>query len=67
MRWSVGSLGLPSRGVGLEVQGGGQTYGRYLIVPTAGVPVSFERRIVAVALADQVGAAFAADARTAAT
>jgi len=66
VRWSVGSLGLPSRGVGLEVQGGGQTYGRYLLTPTPGLPVSFERRIVAVALADQVGAAFAADARTAA-
>jgi hypothetical protein len=67
VRWSVDSLGLPSRGVGLEVQGGGQTYGRYLLVPTPSVPVSFERRIVAVALADQVGAAFAAHSRAAAT
>jgi hypothetical protein len=31
------------------------------------VPVSFERRIVAVALADQVGAAFAAHPKAAAT
>jgi hypothetical protein len=67
VRWRVENLGLPSRGVGLEVQGGGQTYGRYLLTPTAGLPVTFERRIVAVALADQVGAAFAADARAAAT
>jgi len=67
VRWRAGSLGLPSRGVGLEVQGGGQTYGRYLLLPTAGVPVSFERRIVAVALADQVGAAFAAHPEAAAT
>jgi hypothetical protein len=65
VRWRVGSLGLPSRGIGVEVQGGGQTYGRYLLLPTAGVAVSFERRIVAVALADQVGAAFAAHARAA--
>jgi K+-sensing histidine kinase KdpD len=67
VRWRVESLGLPSRGVGLEVQGGGQTYGRYLLLPTAGVAVSFERRIVAVALADQVGAGFAAHSRAAAT
>ena len=67
VRWRVGSLGLPSRGVELEVQGGGQTYGRFLLLPTAGVPVSFERRIVAVALADQVGAAFAAHPEEAAT
>ena len=67
VRWRVGSLGLPSRGVSLEVQGGGQMYGRYLLLPTAGVAVSFERRIVAVALADQVGAAFAAHAQAAAT
>jgi len=67
VRWRVSSLGLPSRGVGLEVQGGGQTYGRFLLLPTAGVPVSFARRIVAVALADQVGAAFASHPEAAAT
>jgi hypothetical protein len=67
VRWRVDSLGPPSRRVSLEVQGGGQTYGRHRPLPTAGVPVGFQRRIVAVALAGQVGAAFAARAQTAAT
>ena len=35
--------------------------GRYVLVPTPAVPVPFDRRVVAVALADQVAAAFAAD------
>jgi hypothetical protein len=30
-----------------------------VLTPSPGVPISFDRRIVAVALADQVGAAFA--------
>lgn len=62
--WGVHSMGLPSREVELRVEGQGHVYGRYLLVPTPGRPVSFERRLVAVALADQVGAALAAQSGT---
>jgi hypothetical protein len=57
--WPVDKMGFPGNEVQLIVQGQGLTFGRYLMARTAGEPVSFERRVVAVALADQVGAAFA--------
>jgi hypothetical protein len=57
--WPVDKMGFPGDEVQLVVQGTGRTFGRYLLARTPGEPVSFERRIVAVALADQVGAAFA--------
>jgi hypothetical protein len=59
MRWGVDHMGLPGKEVELLVQNQARTYGRYVLVPTPGRPVSFERRIVAVALADQAGAALA--------
>jgi Domain of unknown function (DUF4118) len=58
-RWGVDGMGLPGQEVELLVQYEARTYGRYVLVPTPGRPVSFERRVVAVALADQVGAALA--------
>lgn len=57
--WPVDKMGFPGEEVELAVQSQGLTFGRYLLRRTAGEPVSFERRIVGVALADQVGAAFA--------
>jgi K+-sensing histidine kinase KdpD len=60
MRWGVEQMGLPSREVELSVQYQGRLFGRYVMVPTPGKPVSQERRVVASALADQVGAALAA-------
>ena len=59
-RWGVDKHGFPGPAVELLVQGQGQTFGRYVFNPTPGQAVSLERRVVAVALADQVGAAFAA-------
>jgi hypothetical protein len=59
LRWGVHSMGLPGKEVELLVQGQGRTLGRFLLEPTPGMPVSFDRRVVAVALADQVGAALA--------
>ena len=56
--WGADSMGLPQEAE-LPVQSGGQVWGRYLLVATPGFPVSFERRIVAVALAAQAGAALA--------
>jgi hypothetical protein len=58
-RWGVDNMGLPGKQVELLVQSQARTYGRYVLVPTPGRPVSFERRVVAVALSDQVGAALA--------
>ena len=60
MRWGVEQMGLPGREVELAVQYQGRFFGRYVMVPTPGKPVSQERRVVASALADQVGAALAA-------
>ncbi|MDP9074773.1 MAG: DUF4118 domain-containing protein [Actinomycetota bacterium] len=59
LHWGVSRMGLPGREVDLVVHGRGQPFGRFILVPTPGVPVSWDRRVVAVALADQVGAAMA--------
>lgn len=61
LNWGVGTMGLPGKQVELVVQGYGRTFGRFLLTPTPGRPVSFDRRIIAVALADQVAAAFIAE------
>jgi hypothetical protein len=47
---------LPAEGAELPVYGRGQQLGRFVLEPTPGVGVPLERRVVAVALADQVGA-----------
>ena len=60
LRWQASSVGLPSKEVSLVVQGQGRPFGRFVLVPTVGRPVSLDRLTVAVALADQVGAAMAA-------
>jgi len=60
MRWAVDQMGLPGREVELPVVYHGLFYGRFVMVPTPGKPVSLERRVVASALADQAGAALAA-------
>ncbi len=59
LRWGVSRMGLPSKEVDLIVHGRGRALGRFVMVPSPGVPVSWDRRLVAVALADQVGAAVA--------
>ncbi len=58
-RWGVHSMGFPGKEVELPIIGHGRTQGRYVLVPTPGEAVSFDKRIVAVALAGQVGAAMA--------
>jgi K+-sensing histidine kinase KdpD len=55
--WSVDRLGLPGPELELLVQGRGRTQGRFVLTPTPGYPVSLERRVVAVSIADQVGTA----------
>ena len=59
MRWEVEQMGLPGNEVELPVTYRGRLYGRFVMVPTPGKPVSRERRVVASALADQAGAALA--------
>jgi hypothetical protein len=58
LEWGTDTLGLPSKGVVLEVTGNGQPAGSFTLVPTPGEPVGRERLVVAIALADQVGATF---------
>jgi K+-sensing histidine kinase KdpD len=57
--WETGELGLPYRGAVLPVRGGGHVLGAFVLDPVLGVAVPREQLQVAVALADQAGAALA--------
>jgi len=57
--WGTETLGLPSKGVTLAAHGQGRVVGTFTLIPTPGVVVDEDRLLVAVALADQVGAAIA--------
>ena len=46
---------LPAEGVEIPVLARGEEIGRFVLIPTPGVPTSLESRMVAVAIADQVG------------
>ncbi|HEY7917729.1 MAG TPA: DUF4118 domain-containing protein [Acidimicrobiales bacterium] len=59
VRWPTASVGLPTRQVELPVRGGGEVLGTFILTPTPAEPISQERCVVAVALADQLGAALA--------
>jgi hypothetical protein len=59
--WPTEDLGLPTRNIDLPVRSGGWLLGHFLLTPTPGKPVSSDRLLVAVAIADQVGVALAAD------
>ena len=59
--WSTEDLGLPTRRIDLPVRGNGWLLGHFLLTPTPGRSVSHQRLRVAVAIADQVGAALAND------
>jgi K+-sensing histidine kinase KdpD len=63
--WAVNSLGLPGPELALLVRRRGQTLGRFVLEPTPGLPVTLQRRVVAVAIADQVGAALTPQLRSA--
>ena len=58
--WPTGDLGLPTQSVDLPVRGGGWVLGHFRLTPTPGKPVPADRLLVAVAIADQVGAAMVA-------
>jgi uncharacterized protein DUF4118 len=52
-----GGFALPADGTELPVLGRGNVLGRFVLVPEPNSTVSLEQRVVAVAIADQVGAA----------
>jgi hypothetical protein len=54
---------LPAGGTELPVQGRGHVLGRFVLVPRPDATVTLEQRVVAVAIADQVGAALAGGGR----
>jgi hypothetical protein len=55
--WRVDRMGLPGPEIELLVQSRGEELGRFVLTPTPGRLVPYGRRVVAVALADQAGAA----------
>ena len=50
---------MPTQHVELAVRGGGQVVGTFILTPTPATPISHEQCMVAVALADQLGATMA--------
>ncbi len=59
--WTTGKFGLPTKQVDLPVRSGGFVTGHFVLSPTPLVPVTDEELRVAVAIADQVGAAMSGD------
>jgi K+-sensing histidine kinase KdpD len=60
LTWPTTSAGLPTKQVELPVRGAGRTLGTFILTPTPALPISHERCVVAVALADQLGSALSA-------
>lgn len=57
--WPAERVGLPGPEVDLPVRHGGETSGHFRLTPTAGAPVSLQRRRTAVILAALIGATLA--------
>jgi K+-sensing histidine kinase KdpD len=55
--WEVEDIGLPGPELELLVYNKGQHRGRFVLTPSPGRPVSLRRRVVAVSICDQIGAA----------
>ncbi len=53
--WPVGDWGLPGPQIALMVLSRGRVVGRFVLTPSSGQGVSLKRRLVAVAIVDQVG------------
>jgi len=54
-RYANGDFELPREGAVLPVVASGSTLGRFVLIPTPGVGISKDDRLVALTLADQVG------------
>jgi hypothetical protein len=65
LRLRQGGFEIPSEGMELPVLGRGHLLGRFVLDPQPLTGVSLEERVVAVAVADQVGAVLAAGTLTA--
>lgn len=63
--WGVDRMGLPGPEIELLVQHRGHVLGRFVLTPTPGLEVPLQPRVVAVALADQVGASLRPGLRSA--
>jgi K+-sensing histidine kinase KdpD len=63
--WGAEHMGLPGKEVELLVHARGQVVGGFVLEPTPGWPVPKERRLVAVAVADQVGSVLMPELRSA--
>ncbi|HTT59236.1 MAG TPA: DUF4118 domain-containing protein [Acidimicrobiales bacterium] len=61
MAWPVDAMGIPGPEAQIVVVWRGRTFGRFVITPTPGEPISQERRSVAVVLASIVAANLAGD------
>ncbi len=59
LSWSAHTLGLPTRQVYLAVRGAGRQLGAFILTPTPGKAIGPDRLLVAIAMADQLGAAMA--------
>jgi K+-sensing histidine kinase KdpD len=59
VRWDTADLGLPGHEVDLPVMHRGERMGSFVLTPARSLPVGRETLLVAVVLADQVGAALA--------
>jgi hypothetical protein len=58
-RWAAGGFELPRDGVVIPVWAASRLLGRFVLAPTAGVGVPIERRLVALALVDQLAVVLA--------
>jgi hypothetical protein len=58
-RWSRGGFELPRDGVAIPFRVAGQLQGRFVLGPSPGRAVSVERRVLANAIVDQLGAVLA--------
>jgi K+-sensing histidine kinase KdpD len=65
VRWRAEHMGLPGKELVLLVHARGHVLGGFVLEPTPGWPVSNERRLVAVAVADQVASVLMPELRSA--
>jgi hypothetical protein len=61
-RYTREGFELSREGIELPVEGGGEMLGRFVLLPTPGVGISPGRRMIAIAIADQLGTALARQA-----
>jgi hypothetical protein len=60
--WAAGGFELPRSGASIPVRVGGRVLARFVLAPTSGAGVPVERRLVALALVDQLAVVLAAAA-----